>query len=271
LDEALRTRFHGLSEKIADAIHRTSTLVEAEQPSTEEIMACNRAVSDIAQEFAALLGEAPEADRAHLERTHGRRVTDLRRLASRLPQKSSGQPARRAADATSSGQPFIFSREPPKSIEPPRAAPSHKPGEPTYRVGGEVEAWCGTCGGLTDHNIVAMVDGHPKQVICQACNARHGYRTAPARAKDKAAPPTRALPVKPTREQLEAKKREEARFALLKELAEATVVRNFSTKERYKAGEIVQHPEHGRGKIENVLRGSILVRFRDGLKSLSLL
>jgi hypothetical protein len=82
-----------------------------------------------------------------------------------------------------------------------------------------------------------------------------------------------STPEKPvmTREQAEAKRKEEARFALLKELAEAPVVRPFVTRERYKAGEIVQHPEHGRGKIENVLRGSILVRFRDGLKSLSTL
>jgi hypothetical protein len=30
------------------------------------------------------------------------------------------------------------------------------------------------------------------------------------------------------------------------------------------------HPEHGRGKVENVLRGSMLVRFREGLRPLNL-
>jgi hypothetical protein len=48
-------------------------------------------------------------------------------------------------------------------------------------------------------------------------------------------------------------------------------VRVFDPKERYKAGEIIVHAEYGRGKIENVLRSSLLVRFPiGGLKSLML-
>ena len=51
----------------------------------------------------------------------------------------------------------------------------------------------------------------------------------------------------------------------------AETVRVFDPKERYKAGEIISHPEFGRGKIENVLRSSLLVRFPiGGLKSLML-
>jgi hypothetical protein len=271
LDEAIRGKFHELSEQIIDATHSVTNLVEAEQPPSEDIAAANRTVAEIAARFAALVAELPEAERPHAERTHGRRVTDLRRLASRLPQKSSGQAARKAPDG---GFPFLLQREPPKSIEPPRwKATTGRAAAPQYNVGGEVDAWCGTCGGLTNHHIVALVDGQPKQVICQSCNARHGYRTAPARSKA-GATPAAVKPPEParlTRDQLEAKRKEEARFALLKELAEATVVRPFSTKERYKAGEILQHPEHGRGKIENVLRGSLLVRFRDGLKSISMI
>jgi hypothetical protein len=267
---------HELSERIIDATHSAGTLVEAEVPGTEEVLAVNRAVASIASDYTAILAEIPEAERGHVERTTGRRVVDLRRLTSKLPQKSSGQAAKRAADAPAQGgQPFLLSRDPPKSIEPPRAAPTTKRGEaPSLKVGGEVEAWCGPCGGLTDHAIVAMVDGQPKQVICQSCHNRHGYRTTPARAKTGTTQPAvKAVeaPARPTRDQLEAKRKEEARFALQKELAEATDVKPFSNKERYKAGQIVSHPEHGRGKIENVLRGSILVRFRDGLKSLSTL
>ena len=48
------------------------------------------------------------------------------------------------------------------------------------------------------------------------------------------------------------------------------MVRQFSPKERYKAGEIIEHPEHGRGKIENTLPRSLLVRFAGGLKPLKL-
>src|SRR5436189_31189 len=44
-----------------------------------------------------------------------------------------------------------------------------------------VEAWCSPCGGLTEHSIVAMVGDEPKQVVCQSCGGRHGYRMTPAR------------------------------------------------------------------------------------------
>ena len=59
--------------------------------------------------------------------------------------------------------------------------------------------------------------------------------------------------------------------ALGEEVAAAAHVRVFDPKERYKAGEIIVHAEYGRGKIENVLRSSLLVRFSiGGLKSLML-
>ena len=72
-----------------------------------------------------------------------------------------------------------------------------------------------------------------------------------------------------TREQVEAQRREGARTALQRELAGATEVRPFQMRQRYRVGEIIEHAQFGRGKIENVLKGSLLVRFRDGLKSVS--
>ena len=48
-------------------------------------------------------------------------------------------------------------------------------------------------------------------------------------------------------------------------------MRAFDPKARYRAGEIISHPEFGRGKIETVLRSSLLVRFSiGGLKSVML-
>ena len=66
------------------------------------------------------------------------------------------------------------------------------------------------------------------------------------------------------------KKAEELR-SLGRELAEATQVRVFDAHDRYKVGEILSHPIFGRGKVETVLRSSLLVRFPNGgLKSLML-
>jgi hypothetical protein len=66
------------------------------------------------------------------------------------------------------------------------------------------------------------------------------------------------------------KKAEELR-SLGRELAESTQVRVFDAHDRYKVGEILSHPIFGRGKVETVLRSSLLVRFPNGgLKSLML-
>jgi hypothetical protein len=262
VDETLHQRWSKLTDALIDAVNIVSGVVEAEvRPTLAELVEARRVVSAVSAQYAELLAATPEAERAATERTHGRRVTDLKRLAAKIPQQASGQAVPRAADA---GQPFLSSRPPPTSIEY-GADDSPRTATPAYRVGHDVEAWCGPCGGPTEHAVAAMVDGHPKQVVCRSCGARHGFRTGPSR---KAAAP--AAPTKPTREQLDAKRAADERMALAKELAEATAVRPFSNRERYKAGEIVEHPEHGRGKIETVIRGAIVVRFRDGVRALSL-
>jgi len=43
-------------------------------------------------------------------------------------------------------------------------------------------------------------------------------------------------------------------------------VRAFVKHERYRVGQIIEHPEHGRGKVEHATRGSLLVLFRHGRK-----
>jgi hypothetical protein len=141
---------------------------------------------------------------------------------------------------------------------------------PSVRVGGEVEAWCGPCDGLTTHHVIAMVGSTPKQVVCQVCGGRHGYRTTPARPKPSAESAARSGPQESEAARRAEQKAEELR-ALGRELAEVAEVRPFDARERYKVGEAISHPDFGRGKVETVLRSSVLVRFATGgLKSLML-
>jgi len=138
-------------------------------------------------------------------------------------------------------------------------------------VGADVESWCGKCGESTTHSIVAMVGTEPKQVLCQVCGSRHTHRTGPARRSTgtsvAVAGDDRPRAVDPETQRKAAELR-----ALGEEVAAAATVRVFDPKERYKAGEIIVHAEFGRGKIENVLRSSLLVRFPiGGLKSLMLI
>jgi hypothetical protein len=261
VDDTLRQRLATLSDRIRTALLTVEALDENEQPRGDELAAAHRQVAEITTEYKAVFDGLPEGERFQVERSHGRRVTDLRRAAGQLPQQASGQAVAAARDDS-----FVPRRDPPRSMEYDQRS-AYRRGAPEYQVGREVEAWCGPCGGLTDHTIAAIVDGQPKQVICQACNSRHGYRLTPARGK---AEEPKAAPSKPTAEQLEARRKQDERFALGRELAEATDVRRFTPRARYKLGEIIDHPEYGRGKIEHVLRDSVLIRFRDALRSLML-
>jgi hypothetical protein len=271
VDEELTIRLNELKDEILGAHDEVAAALESGEDAQQ--LAAGRHVEELARRYAELKDEIPDEEQDRLERGIGRRITDLRRAAMQLTRRDSGQKVERAVDA---GQvPFLLQRQPPKSIVPPRAAPS---AGPKFTVGGEVEAWCGKCREFREHNIVAIVDGQPKQVICQTCNSRHGYRTEPSGrgakpAEGAAAPSAAADPQAKARravEERELQKKQDARRQLQKELADAVEPRPFDPKGRYKAGEIIVHPEHGRGKIENVLRGSLLVRFLEGLRPLNL-
>ena len=263
MDNSLRARFEALQKKISDAMSSVSSRLEDEVHNMHELAAVHRVVADAATEYATLLAQAPENERAGCERSYGRRLLDLKRLAAQLPQQISGQATARAADATSEGAPFILRRDPPKSIQPDRLPTL---GQPAFRVSTDTDAWCGTCGETTAHTILAVTAGQPKQVMCRVCNARHNYRTEPPKKHQPAA----TKPSRLTSEQIEAQKREQERFDLIKELTAAENVRPFVPREHYRAGEIIDHPEYGRGKVDAVVRGAIVVKFRDGVRSLTL-
>jgi hypothetical protein len=264
VDEELTRKLNQLKDDLLGAHDEVMAALDAGEEPRQ--IAAGRHVEELARRYADLLDEVPEEEQDRIERGVGRRVTDLRRLAMQLSRRDSGQKVALAADA---GQvPFLLTRAPPRPIVPERAAPK---GEPT--VGGEIDAWCGKCRDFKLHHIVALVDGQPRQVICHTCNSRHGFRSEPpARHRRSSEPPAdevRSVGARPRADDREQARKQEARRALQKELAEAEP-RPFDPKGRYKAGEIIVHPELGRGKIENVLKGSMLVRFLDGLRPLNL-
>jgi hypothetical protein len=277
LDETLQSKLGELSKKIMEVSYRVETVIEAEVQKPPDVIAANKAVTAVAAEYTELLSLIPEEKRMEIERTYGRRVMDLRRQASKLPRLAYGQAVENAPDSTL-GSGLMLSSDPSltRSTTQPRTMLSDtRRGADLHRhtVGGDVEAWCGPCGGLRGHVIVALVSGEPKQVLCQSCGAKHGFRLTPARSKnsDKAKEGGKQIRGKMTREQATAKRKEGERLTLIKELTEAAEVRAFQKKERYKVGQIIEHVEYGRGKIENILKGSLLIRFRSGLKSLSTL
>jgi hypothetical protein len=256
-------------DQVSDELRDVSLQVHQAQERAEErdlVRAAQEGVDSLSAHYREMYAALSPGDQLRVDRTLGRRVVDIKRLASLLPKvaqvSTESTPDRRAGTSVV-GERRITG-----------VSWSHGRGVgigATLRVGGEVESWCGKCGTSTTHNIVAMVGDEPKQVLCQVCNSRHTHRTTPARravatmAATGADNRTRATDP-------EAAKRAEAQRALSQEIQEATEIRQFDPKGRYKAGELISHPEFGRGKIENVLRSSLLVRFSNGgLKSVMLM
>lgn len=270
MDAATQARLDELNEEVRLATADVDSAVDSDEEEERQLKAFAhvQALSQKYRDLVATIGD--EKEREKIEWSLGRRVSDMRRAAEKLTKRISGSKAEMARDAGT--LPFLEQRQPPKSIVPPRAAPTGK-----LSVGSEIESWCGKCKEMREHHIVAMVGGEPKQVICVVCSSRHNYRAEPP-AKAKRAGGEPGVPSATTAgarrgtspEEREQQRRRELKLALQKELADAAEPRPFDPKGRYKAGEIIVHPEYGRGKIENVLRSSLLVRFLEGLRPLNL-
>lgn len=258
--------FNTLSDELMQLVNDVDLAVESSEEA-RQIEAGNR-LDDFVARYQAALAALDPATRQKYEMRFDRRVIDVRRAAAKLTRRSSGQKAQLARDAGT--VPFVLQRDPGRSMGLGRGVPRS-----TLSVGSDVEAWCGKCREVREHRIVAMVAGEPKQVVCNTCNSRHNYRTdPPARAKAALAAEGSPVPTASTGggrlTDRESDRQREEKRKLQRELADAAEPREFDPKGRYKAGEIIVHPEHGRGKVENVLRSSLLVRFLDGLRPVDL-
>jgi len=244
-------------------------LAEERKDERDLVAAAHAGVERLSQRYRALIASLSPGEQLSVERALGRRVVDLKRLASLLP-KVPGASAGSTPDRAAGGGAPEGRRITGVSWTQERGAPK---AAKQLGVGADVESWCGRCADLTTHSIVAMVGNEAKQVLCQVCGSRHSHRTVATRRPATGSSTTgggeteeRGRPVDP-----ETKRKAAELRALGEEVAASTEVRLFDPRERYKAGEIISHPEYGRGKIQNVLRSSLLVRFSvGGLKSLML-
>jgi hypothetical protein len=258
-------------DEITDELRDVALQVHTAQERREErdlVLAAQEGVERLSRRYREMYAALSPGDQMKVDRTLGRRVVDIKRLASLLPKVAtvaSDSTPDRVAGTSTVGERRITG----VSWSHGRAVPNAAP-KPT--VGAEIESWCGKCGEVTTHNVVALVGDDPKQVLCQVCNTRHAHRTTPARPSNRgdatgAASDSRAK----TPQDVESAKKAELMRALAQEVNAAPEVKVFDPKQRYKVGDIIAHPEFGRGKIENVLRSSLLVRFPvGGLKSLML-
>ncbi len=261
MDSDLAERIEQLRNDIILAASDVAITLESTEESKH--LAMGEVVAGLVKRYQEGIA-SPDRDRWEIGLA--RQITDLRRAAAMLMQRAGGSKTELAID---SGQvPFLLQRKPGKSIVPERAPPTSK-----ASVGGEIDAWCGKCKEIRTHNIVAMVGGEAKQVVCQTCSSRHNFRSDPpvrARTASGSVPVAVGVSAATRAADKEQQSRQEHKRVLQKELADAVEPRQFDPKARYKSGEIIVHPEYGRGKVENVLRTSLLVRFIEGLRPLDL-
>jgi hypothetical protein len=146
---------------------------------------------------------------------------------------------------------------------PPRRSASR-----SLSVGGEVEAWCGKCKESRAHTIVVVHEGRPYKVQCVHCRSQHGYRSEPT-ARGSGGTVAKSAPARVV--DADAARRRVEREKLAAELSgtAADSVRSFDPAAIYKTGQVIDHPKYGRGRIESITRGSLLVRFVDGLRPIS--
>jgi hypothetical protein len=109
------------------------------------------------------------------------------------------------------------------------------------RPGDDTDTFCGRCKAERTHQVVALnADGVPATVICRTCGGQHRFHekkepSARPAAGRRAAAHTRDAPTGPARP--------------------------YSPKETYTAGEWVEHPKFGQGKVTQARSGKIEVRF----------
>ena len=246
-------------------------LAEERKDERDVVAAAHAGVERLSRRYREMLQSLPPGEQMKAERALGRRVVDLKRLASLLPKMPTAVTTESTPDRAAGGGAPEDRRI--TGVSWSHRARARRPAK--LGVGADVESWCGRCGETTTHSIVAMV-GRRARSRCSARSADRATRTAPAR---RAGTATRRQP-RPARATNAPRAdrpggAEEGRGAARpgrRGRRRPPTVRVFDPKERYKAGEIIVHPEYGRGKIENVLRSSLLVRFPvGGLKSLMLL
>jgi hypothetical protein len=137
-------------------------------------------------------------------------------------------------------------------------------------AGDILDAQCTKCRVLTNHTIVALVDGRVARVKCNTCSSEHNYH-APKEAKT-IAPKKTLTPKVASATQSTAKKDTSPRYQEMWETAlagkESTLAGDYSMDGKFRKDELVKHSLFGLGIVLMVSGTKMEVLFTDGPKLL---
>ncbi len=137
-------------------------------------------------------------------------------------------------------------------------------------VGKHIDDRCTRCGLTLAHVVLYEVRGAVRGVKCKTCGSEHRYRGAkqerqPDTAVGRRSPQVASgtpRPVRPANARLWERRNTAA--------APDAVVREYKRTERYEKGEVIAHPQFGRGFVETITTDSMGVLFREGRKALAM-
>lgn len=123
-------------------------------------------------------------------------------------------------------------------------------------VGGEVEAYCGSCKDVRWHVVVALVGDRPVKVECQSCHKQHGYRSSAATPSTRSPRSAANKPATPV-------------FDVSALQSRAHEARAYAPAQTFKVGDVLRHPTFGLGLVQATpAPQKIDVRFASGAKLL---
>lgn len=140
----------------------------------------------------------------------------------------------------------------------------------TYKVGGEVDAFCTRCKLTLAHTILAMVGTKIARVRCNTCGGDHVYRSAPG-ATDRPAASSSSHGTSSSRASApRADKPEKVVISFEEQLAGKDIANapKYSPKDTYKVDQVIQHPTFGLGLVTAVRGDKVDIAFKSESKTL---
>jgi hypothetical protein len=137
-------------------------------------------------------------------------------------------------------------------------------------VGKNIDAFCSRCQLTLAHIVLYEVGGAVHGVKCKTCGSEHRYR-GPKPEKRREVPAER----RPGREPYKMQKTVRPMDSRLWEQRSAStpadaVVWDYKWTENYEKGDVIAHPQFGRGFVEKVSSDSMEVIFREGRKQMAI-
>ncbi len=140
----------------------------------------------------------------------------------------------------------------------------------TKTAGDILDAQCTKCRVLTNHTIVALVEGRIARVKCNTCGSEHNYHApkevkVPA-AKRVAEPRVRASSPAAAKKDTTPRYREQWEAAM--EGKDSSAAKEYDMDGRFKKGELIRHSLFGMGIVTIVTGTKMEVLLADGPKLL---